>query len=247
MTDPYRTLGPGYAGRRRPDPRVAAIIDEALGEARSVVNVGAGTGSYEPTDRRVLAVEPSPVMIAQRPPGSAPVVRAVAEHLPLPDGSFDAALAVLTVHHWTDPARGLAELRRVARRQVVLTWDQSVVSRFWLVADYLPEIAEAERSLPTCDYIAQQLGPAEVRPLPVPHDCTDGFLAAYWNRPYAYLDPAVRASISSLAKLDPDRVEQAMRRLAADLDSGRWQERHGRPDEPGSADVGYRLVTSLAP
>ncbi|GHJ43581.1 methyltransferase type 11 [Catellatospora sp. TT07R-123] len=244
MTDPYRTLGTGYATRRRPDPRVAAIIEQALGGARSVVNVGAGTGSYEPADRTVTAVEPSPVMIAQRPPGSAPVVQAVAEHLPFADGSFDAALAILTVHHWTDPARGLAELRRVSRRQVVLTWDHAVMSRFWLVTDYLPEIAEAEQDLPDCGFIGRELGRVRVAELPVPHDCTDGFLAAYWNRPHAYLDPAVRASISTLARLDPARVAEATSRLSADLASGRWQERHGRPDSAGTADVGYRLVSS---
>ncbi|MFD0591780.1 class I SAM-dependent methyltransferase [Catellatospora coxensis] len=220
MSDPYQTFGVGYAQRRRPDPRLAALVEDALGEARTVVNVGAGTGSYEPADRSVLAVEPSAVMIAQRPPGSAPVVRAVAERLPLADKSFDAGLAVLTVHHWTDPARGLAELRRVSRRQVVLTWDHAVMSRFWLIADYLPEIAEAERELPEQDFIARQLAPAQVTAMPVPHDCSDGFLAAYWNRPHAYLDPAVRASISSLARLDPDRVAEAMRRLGDDLARG---------------------------
>lgn len=246
MSDPYQTFGVGYAERRRPDPRLAAIIEEALGDARTVVNVGAGTGSYEPADRSVLAVEPSAVMIAQRPPGSAPVVRAVAERLPFADRRFDAGLAVLTVHHWTDPARGLAELRRVSRRQVVLTWDHAVMSRFWLVADYLPEIAEAERELPDRDLIARQLGSAQVTVVPVPHDCSDGFLAAYWNRPHAYLDPAVRASISSLARLDPGRVERAMRRLRDDLASGEWQARHGEPGMPGTADVGYRLVTSSA-
>ncbi|GAB4057374.1 class I SAM-dependent methyltransferase [Catellatospora paridis] len=244
MIDPYQTLGAGYAERRRPDPRLAAIIDGALGEARTVVNVGAGAGSYEPADRSVLAVEPSPVMIAQRPPGSAPVVRAVAERLPFADQSFDVGLAVLTVHHWTDPARGLAELRRVSRRQVVLTWDHAVMSRFWLVADYLPEIAEAERGLPACDFIARHLAPAQVMEVPVPHDCSDGFLAAYWDRPHAYLDPVVRASVSSLARLDPARVEQAMQRLRGDLAGGDWQARHGRPGAGGTADVGYRLLTS---
>ncbi|MEU7820637.1 methyltransferase domain-containing protein [Catellatospora sp. NPDC049133] len=244
MNDPYRTLGAGYAERRRPDPRVAAIIEAALGDARTVVNVGAGAGSYEPADRMVLAVEPSPVMIAQRPPGSAPVVRAVAERLPFADKHFDVGLAVLTVHHWTDPARGLAELRRVSHRQVVLTWDHTVMSRFWLIADYLPEIAEAERELPEHDFIARHLAPAQVAEVPVPHDCSDGFLAAYWDRPHAYLDPAVRASISSLARLDPARVTEATRRLRADLEGGQWQERHGRPGAGGTADVGYRLLTS---
>ncbi len=244
MTDPYRTLGLGYTHRRRPDPRIAEMIGAAVGEARSVVNVGAGAGSYEPTGRRVVAVEPSPVMIAQRPPGLAPVVRAFAEQLPFPDNSFDVGLAILTVHHWKDPARGLAELRRVSRRQVVLTWDQAVMAQFWLVADYLPEIAEAERDLAAYDFIHAQLAPARVSEVPVPQDCRDGFLAAYWNRPQAYLDPAVRAAISSLAKLDPARLGEAMARLEDDLASGRWRQRHGDLCQAQARDVGYRLVAT---
>lgn len=144
VTDPYQLFGQGYRNHRQPDAHIAGLIATALGTPRTVVNVGAGTGAYEPANRSVTAVEPSGVMIGQRPAGSAPVVRAWAEHLPFPDRTFDAGMAVLTVHHWTDPAAGLAELRRVSRKQVVLTWDQQVMARFWLIADYLPEIAEAE-------------------------------------------------------------------------------------------------------
>src|SRR5690348_6361411 len=145
MPDAYDTIGRGYAARRRPDPRIAAAIERALGDARSVVNVGAGAGSYEPAGREVVAVEPSAVMIAQRPSDSAPVVRARAERLPFEDGAFDAAMAVLTIHHWDDPAAGVAEMRRVARRVVVFGWDMAVAERFWLVAEYLPQIAQLDR------------------------------------------------------------------------------------------------------
>jgi SAM-dependent methyltransferase len=244
-------FGRGYAPRRRPDPRIASLIDTALGDARRVVNVGAGTGSYEPLGRQVVAVEPSPVMIGQRPPGSAPVVRAFAENLPFADGAFDVGLAILTVHHWKDPARGLAELRRVSRRQVILTWDQAVMARFWLIAGYLPEIAEAEKDMAAADTIAALLesagSPVIASVVPVPADCLDGFLAAYWSRPEAYLDPATRAAISSLAKLHPDSVERAMSRLAKDLDDGRWQARHGALLQADTCDVGYRLLTTTFP
>ncbi|GIH08528.1 methyltransferase type 11 [Rhizocola hellebori] len=250
MNDPYGVFGRGYVHRRRTDPRIAALIESALGDARTVVNVGAGTGSYEPLGRKVIAVEPSPVMIRQRPPGSAAVVRAFAEHLPLPDQACDAAMAILTIHHWRDPGRGLAELRRVARRQVIVTWDQAVMARFWLIADYLPEIAEAERDLTAFDAIQAELtrqgALLNVMNVDVPADCHDGFLAAYWARPEAYLDPAVHASISSLAKLSPARLEEMTARLADDLAGGRWQERHGALRDAGSLDVGYRLIIAEA-
>ncbi|WP_340539119.1 class I SAM-dependent methyltransferase [Nocardioides sp. GXZ039] len=242
--DPYAALGDGYARRRRPDPRIAAAIAQALGDARSVVNVGAGAGSYEPTDRLVLAVEPSATMIGQRPPGAAPAVQAFAEDLPFDDRAFDVGLAVLTVHHWRDPGRGLTELRRVSRRQVVLTWDPVRISRMWLVADYLPEIATLEESLATLPEIAAALAPASVRPVPVPWDCTDGFLAANWRRPRAYLDHDVRAGASSIAALPRAVVERAMRRLRDDLDRGRWHARHRDLLARTSLDVGYRLVVS---
>jgi SAM-dependent methyltransferase len=177
-------------------------------------------------------------------------VQAFAENLPFAAGSFDVGLAILTVHHWTDPARGLAELRRVSRSQVILTWDQAVMARFWLIAEYLPEIAEAERDLAAADTIRALLEQAGARvtagAVPVPADCIDGFLAAYWRRPEAYLDPATRAAISSLAKLDPGRVAHAMARLVGDLESGRWQARHGAFGQADSRDVGYRLLATAS-
>jgi SAM-dependent methyltransferase len=247
--DPYRDLGQGYSRQRRPDPRIAAVIDRALGDAVTVVNVGAGAGSYEPADRRVLAVEPSPTMLAQRPATAAPAVRATAERLPLPDGAVDAGLAVLTVHHWRDHAAGLAELARVSRRQVVLTWDAEFLARsFWLAAEYLPEIERHEAGLACVDEIAAELarhnGHVEVSPVPVPADCTDGFLAAFWRRPQAYLDPAVRASTSGLAVLPPEVVDRAIARLTADLADGRWHRLHRDLLDRDALDLGYRLVVA---
>jgi SAM-dependent methyltransferase len=243
----YDTIGHGYAATRRPDVRIAALVDAALGEARTVLNVGAGTGSYEPLQRDVTAVEPSGVMIAQRPAGAPPVVQAAAESLPFPDGSFDAALAVLTVHHWSDPAAGVRELRRVAGRVVVLTWDQRMTSRFWLVREYLPEIGEldARRAVPV-DAIAGWLGGARVLPVYVPFDCDDGFLGAFWRRPHAYLSASVRAGMSCFPPLG-DRVRPGLRRLADDLESGAWHERHARLMDLDELDVGYRLLVTSAP
>jgi SAM-dependent methyltransferase len=253
--DPYAVLGVSYAASRRPDPRIGAMIRAALGGARTVVNVGAGAGSYEPPDVRLTAVEPSAVMIGQRPRRAAPAVRAVAEQLPFPDDAFDAALAVLTVHHWRSASAGLAELRRVARAQVVLTWDPEITSRFWLLTDYLPQIPVHERGLACLDAVCAGLqadGPAglgrggevSVQPVLVPADCTDGFLGAYWRRPEAYLRPEVRAAISSLSLIDQDEVGAAMRRLRADLASGRWQDLYSDLLTRTELDLGYRLVVS---
>jgi SAM-dependent methyltransferase len=247
-TDPYAVLGISYAARRQPDPRIAAVIRAALGPARTVVNVGAGAGSYEPPDVRLVAVEPSPVMVAQRPGHAAPAVRARAEQLPFPDDAFDAALAVLTVHHWRSAVGGLAELRRVSGRQVVLTWDPEVTSRFWLLTEYLPQIPALERGLACLDAVCAGLRPGggkvSVHPVLVPADCTDGFLGAYWRRPEAYLQPAVRAAISSLSRIDQDEVRAAMARLAADLASGRWEDRHRDLTTRAELDLGYRLVVA---
>jgi SAM-dependent methyltransferase len=242
VTAAYDTIGHGYRHHRRPDPRIAAQVLAALGEG-PVCNVGAGTGSYEPFDRPVVAVEPSAVMRAQRPPGSAPCIEAVAEALPFADGAFSGALASLTVHHWTDPMAGIAELRRVADRQVVFTFDPDVHAHMWLVRDYLPEVT----GLPGWDApapadIAEALGGGRVEVVPVPADCTDGFLGAYWARPEAYLDPAVRAAMSGLALLSPAVVDGAVARLRDDLGSGRWHRRHGHLLERAAVDDGFRLV-----
>ncbi|SHM46573.1 class I SAM-dependent methyltransferase [Streptomyces yunnanensis] len=242
----YDSLGTTYARTRRPDPRIAAQIHAALGTATDVINVGAGTGSYEPP-RTTLAVEPSEVMIAQRPPGSAPAVRAVAEHLPLVDNAADAAMALLTTHHWSNLAAGIAELRRVARRRiVVLTWDQHILrDRFWLVRDYLPQAAAFDdtRATPT-DQLADLLGGARQEPVRIPHDCLDGFGAAYWRRPDAYLDPQVRAGISMLAQTGEDTLAPGLTRLADDLTTGRWHTRYAQLLTLDTIDVGYRLLVS---
>ena len=240
----YDTIGRGYEAHRRPDPRLAAAITAALGPAANVVNVGAGAGSYEPTDRPVMAVEPSAAMLRQRRPGAAPAVQASATDLPFHDAAFAAALAVLTVHHWPDRARGLAELARVARERVVIvTWDPEGRYPFWLVDEYFPEIPAIDRLIfPTLDEFRRTLGSVQARPLPIPHDCVDGFLGAYWRRPHAYLDAGVRGAISTFAKLLD--VERGLARLRADLADGTWERRHGHLRGRDAVDLGYRLVVA---
>ncbi len=241
MTQLYDEIGVGYRGYRRPDSRIAAAILRALGDAETVVNVGAGAGSYEPVDRAVVAVEPSLAMIRQRRASSAPVVRASATHLPFRDAAFAAALAVLTIHHWPDRARGLAELARVAQRRVaIVTWDPAT-SGFWLVEDYFPAIVEIDRKIfPSLDDFRRAWGEVEVCPLQVPHDCTDGFLGAYWRRPSAYLDAGVRNSMSTFSKIGA--VEPGLARLRRDLDDGTWERRHGHLLSQSELDLGYRIV-----
>lgn len=238
----YDRIGRTYSHYRRPDPRIQAGIEAALAGARSVVDVGSGTGSYEPSAERVVAVEPSVTMIRQRPQGTAPVVRAVAERLPFPDDAFDAAMALLTVHHWVDPARGLAELVRVAPRQVVLTWDPEVYSRFWLFTEYLPEVPAMEADLPTVSAVTKALGVAEVIAVPVPWDCTDGFCGAYWRRPSMYLHPDARAAISAFSGCPPEAVARAVACLERDLEDGAWDRRHEDLVERSELDLGYRIV-----
>lgn len=239
MDAAYDRIGAGYAQRRRPDPRIAAQIDAALGTAVTVLNVGAGAGSYEPAARRVIAVEPSLAMIRQRPPSAAPVVRAVAGALPFADGSFDAAMAILTLHHWPDKAAGLAELRRVARGPLVLlTFDPA--HRPWL-ADYLPALAALDAAqMPAMEDYAAWLGPVRIEVVPVPADCRDGFLYAYWRRPEAYLDPQVRAGSSSFWTIEG--AAAGLDRLRADLASGEWQRRYADLAARDTYDAGYRLV-----
>lgn len=224
----YERHGSAYAATRRTDPRIAAQIHAALGDARTVVNVGAGTGSYEPRNREVIAIEPSATMRAQRPPELAPAIDAVAEALPLADDSVDAAMAVITMHHWDDPAAGLGELRRVARGPVVVvTFDPDTLGDLWLV-DYLPEILPDDCArFPPIDAVVERLAPARVEPVPIPADCWDGFLEAFYARPEAFLDPAVRRAQSIWPRLAPGIEERALAALADDLATGRWDERHG--------------------
>lgn len=240
----YDRIGIGYTDKRRSDEHWFAAIREALGDSRSVVNIGAGTGSYEPPELRVLAVEPSMRMIEQRPAGSAPVVRASAEHLPLRDACTDAALAVMTVHHWTDWRRGLAEMRRVARRQVVLAADTGKLAQFWLADEYVPELAAFERTRRSAVQIAAELDAHTVVPLPLAADFTDGLYPAFWRRPEAFLDPQVRASSSALAQIDPGAVARGVERLRADLESGVWHARHADLLTASEYDAGFRLVVA---
>lgn len=239
----YDQIGVGYASQRAPDPRWIERIHRALQGHRTLVNIGAGAGSYEPAFMSVVGLEPSDIMIRQRSPSAAPAVCGIAERLPFSDSSFDVALAVLTVHHWTDPAAGLAEMRRVSRKQVVVTWDPEFFAReFWLVRDYLPEAVERETQLATLATVSAHLNPGNIEVLPVPANCTDGFFGAYWRRPHAYLDSIVRRAISGLALLDRDVVSTAMRRLKSDLASGRWHARYSVLAELNEVDLGYRLV-----
>ena len=237
----YDAIGGGYAATRRTDPRIAARIWAALGDARTVVNVGAGTGSYEPPDRDVTAVEPSAVMRAQRPPQAAPCLAADAGRLPFRDGSFDAAMAVLSDHHWPDPIAGLREMRRVARRVVVFQFDTSHPERFWLTRDYLPEIAPSRVGLAT--ELAQAID-ARTEPVLVPWDCVDGFFEAYWRRPEAYLDEDVRRGISMWTSVGPDVERRAVRSLGEDLASGRWVERNRELLDLEAAELGLRLLVA---
>jgi SAM-dependent methyltransferase len=245
MSHLYDAIGVGYQERRRPDPRLAAAIICALNHTETVVNVGAGTGSYEPTDRSVVAVEPAMTMIRQRRGGSAPVVQASATELPFRDGAFAASLAILTVHHWPDRGRGLDELARVARQRVVLvTWDPSS-SGFWLVDDYFPEIVELDRRIfPTIEDLRHAFGRVDVQPFLIPHDCVDGFMGAYWRRPHAYLDASVRAAISTFAKAPVDAFESGLERLRRDLADGTWERRHASLLGLSEIDLGYRIVIS---
>lgn len=236
----YDTIGVDYANLRQPDPRIAAQLEAALGDARTVLNVGAGAGSYEPASSDVVALEPSAEMIAQRPAGAAPAVQGQAEALPFADGSFDAVMAVLTIHHWTDQAKGLAEMRRVARRRVVvLTYDPGFRGQWQ--TEYWPGLIGLDDGvMPPMAFFAQHLGQVEIAPVMVPHDCSDGFLYAYWRRPHAYLDPAIRKGSSGFWMIEG--VEEGAQRLAADLSSDAWSERNGSLLKLDMADMGYRIV-----
>jgi SAM-dependent methyltransferase len=241
----YDRIGLGYSAVRQPDPRIAARIEAALGDARTVLNVGAGTGSYEPPDRELTAVEPSLEMIAQRPPGSAPVIKAVAESLPFDEHSFDAAMAIITVHHWRDARAGLAEMVRVARQRVVLlTFDPAPAENLWL-RDYFPAALEYHaRAMPPIGELTAALPNSSVETIPVQRNCADGFFIGIWDRPEMHLDPGVRRASSCWHQMPPDEIESGLARLKADLESGRWEERNGHLRELQELDVGLRLVTA---
>lgn len=244
MPTSYDTIGLTYSDLRKPDARIAVMISDALGSVETVLNVGAGTGSYEPTDRSVTAIEPSIEMIRQRTAASAPVVQGFAEGLPFADNAFDAAMAILTVHHWADKAQGLRELRRVARGPVVILTYDPAHRGFWL-ADYIPELVTLDDAqMPKMTAYASCLGKVRITPVPIPHDCTDGFLCAYWRRPSAFLDPKVRAAISSFWAIDKNKVSDGLTRLAHDLETGVWTERYADLMDVDARDFGYRLVTT---
>jgi SAM-dependent methyltransferase len=241
----YDRMGLDYSEVRRADPRFEAAIWSALGEAKAVLNVGAGAGSYEPKDREVVAVEPSMVMIEQRPRAAAPAIQGVAESLPLEDKSVDATMGVFTMHHWDDIEQGLAEVLRVTRDRVVfLTLDLDVTAGMWLVRDYLPEIVEYDRrAFPSIERLEVALPGLRVETLPVPSDCADGFCIALWSRPEAYLDPGVRRASSIWHLLPPSVVDRGLSKLRHDLESGAWDHRYGGLRAQSSLDVGIRLVT----
>ncbi|MFI6224058.1 class I SAM-dependent methyltransferase [Nocardia salmonicida] len=241
----YDRTGTTYSRTRRPDPRIATFITDALSDTESVANIGAGAGSYEPA-QTVVAIEPSSVMISQRPREAAEAVRGVAEQLPLGSASVDAALAVLTVHHWHDVDRGLAEMVRIARRRIaILTWDPEIFQRFWLLRDYLPAAADTDARLAVpMSRLTALPGKVSITPIPVPHDCVDGFGGAFWRRPHLYLDPTVQAGMSMLALTPPRHLDAGLSLLTDDLTSGRWASRYASLATETEFDVGYRLVVA---
>ena len=240
----YDRIGHSYSEVRRADPRFEAPIRRALGDAKRVLNIGAGAGSYEPSDREVIAVEPSPVMIAQRPADASAAIQGTAESLPLKDKSVDATMGVFTMQHWDNVDRGLAEVLRVTRRRIVfLTLDLDVTAEMWLCRDYLPEIVEHDRkTFPTIAYLQDVLPHLEVDTVLVPGDCTDGFCVALWSQPEAHLDPAVRRASSIWHLLPASVVNSGLDRLRRDLERGEWDRRHGQLRTQAALDVGVRLV-----
>jgi SAM-dependent methyltransferase len=241
----YDSLGRNYTDYRQADPRIEERIWAALGDARSVVNVGAGTGSYEPLDREMIAVEPSALMIAKRPPDAARAIEGVAEALPLEDRSADAAMGVLTIHHWDDLGAGLAEMRRVARKRIVLvTIDAEKNAEIWTLAEYFPAAMRAEEEkMPSMRELEALLPGAEVEAVPMPSRCRDEFTSALWDRPEMFLDPAVLRASSLWHTLPPEEIEAGQARLRADLESGAWDERHGHLRTLPELDIGLRIVS----
>jgi SAM-dependent methyltransferase len=241
----YDSIGAGYTATRRTDPRIAAQVWAALDDARSVLNVGAGTGSYEPSDRSVVAVEPSSLMRSMRDQRAAPCIAGSAERLPFADQSFDAAMAFSTIHHWADPLAGLREMQRVARRVVVFAFDTSEAAQFWLTRDYLPEVTALRgcKVLASLTELATAID-ARAERVPIPWDCVDGFYEAYWRRPEAYLDEKVRRGISVWAAVGEDVEARAVHSLRDDLVSGQWAKRNRDLIGLDEADFGARLLVA---
>jgi hypothetical protein len=239
----YDRTGTSYSLTRKPDPRIAAVINQALHGATAVANIGAGTGSYEPS-QTVVAVEPSRVMINQRSAGAAPAVQATAECLPIRTDAVEAAMALLTVHHWADVEAGVSEMVRIARRRVVIfTWDHSVLREFWLLREYLPAAAETDAQLAVAiTSLTSLLSNVSIVPIPVPHDCVDGFGGAYWCRPHAYLDEIVQAGMSLFALTPKTQLQEGLSRLRDDLATGAWTRRHTHLLQVSELDLGYRLL-----
>ena len=240
MPDLYDSIGKNYADFRRPDRRIAQKINHALGAAQSILNVGAGAGSYEPPDRQITAIEPSIEMIKQRAVSDAITVQGIAEDLPFDDGEFDASMAVLTIHHWTDKNTGVKEMRRVTNGPVVFLTFDPCAKWFWL-ADYFPSLEELDRQkMPRLEKFDEWFDNVDVEVVPIPADCTDGFLAAYWKRPEAYLDARVRGAMSSFSAIG--EVSSGIAQLAADLESRAWHQRYSDLMDLNELDCGYRLV-----
>lgn len=225
----YGVIGSSYSAFRRPDSRIARAVWDALGDASTVLNVGAGTGSYEPTGRVVTAVEPSATMRRQRPSSLVPARNAVAESLPFPDGSFDASMTTFSIHQWADLEKGLSEMRRVTRGPVViLTCDPDLLDRFWLTR-YAPEVIATERRrYPSVDRVRNALGGhVTVDVVPIPLDCTDGFNEAYYGRPEQLLIAEARSACSAWSFVAPDVTETSVRQLAESIATGEWDDRYG--------------------
>lgn len=242
----YNAIGVDYAAARRPDPRLGELIRAQIVDLETVLNVGAGAGSYEPDDKSLIALEPSWKMISQRPADAAPCVCGSAEYLPFPDKSFDGVLALLTLHHWGDIERGLGEISRVATKRLVLhTWDPAATEYYWLIHDYIPELFAFDAArFPKVDELTARFRSARIIEVPIPHDCTDGFQGAYWRRPEAYLDDSVKKGISSFQQISQGALARGLARLRADLDSGLWRQRYASLLDKEVIDLGYRLVVA---
>jgi hypothetical protein len=246
LTATYNTIGVDYVETRRPDPRLDALIRAQIVDLETLLNVGAGAGSYEPEDKVLIALDASWKMISQRRAGSAPCVCGSAEHLPFQDKSFDGGLALLTLHHWQNIELGLSELMRVATKRVVLhTWDPAAADNYWLIKDYIPELFSFDAArFPGIDELVAKFRSTRIIEVPIPHDCTDGFLGAYWRRPEAYLDDRVKCGISSFQQISQISLAKGLDRLRADLESGYWRQRYADLLDKESIDLGYRLIVA---